>query len=216
LNPGALGQSDPSVPVIIVSEVRDYVRINAELVALLDSGHPRIRLEGAEGQRLLASGLAGPWQATVEIQGRTGPELAANLEGPGLRIVARGNTQDGAGRALRAGMILVVGDAGDGVGYAQSGGTLVVTRDVGHRAGLGQSGGILAVLGSTGRLAGDRQSGGTFFLGRGEVGPYPGRGRRGGKRVGWLDPWDDQNRIAWNDVVEAVSPWVDPLILERR
>ena len=216
MNPEALGESDPLVPVIIVPEVRDYVRINAELVALLDSGHPRIRLDGAEGQRLLASGLVGPWRATIEIQGRTGPELAANIDAPGLRIVARGDTQDGAGRGLKAGIIVVVGDVGDGVGYAQSGGTLVVTGDAGHRAGLGQSGGILAVLGKSGRLAGDRQSGGTFFLGRGGVGPYPGLGRRGGRRVGWFDPWDDQDRTAWNDLVEAVSPWVDPSILERQ
>lgn len=154
------GAAAPPVPVILVPEVRDYVRINAELVALLDQGHTWIRLEGAEGQRLLAAGLVGSWMATVEILGRTGPELAANLAAPGLRIIARGATLDGAGRGLRAGLIVVDGAVGDGLGYGQSGGTLIVTGNAGHRAGLAQSGGTLAVLGRTGRLTGDRQSGG--------------------------------------------------------
>lgn len=202
--------------MIIVPEVRDYVRINAELVSLLDRGHRQIRLVGAEGQRLLASGLVGGWQSVIEVDGHTGPELAANLDAPRVRIVARGNTLDGVGRGLKSGLILVDGDAGDAVGYAQSGGSLVVTGSAGHRAGLGQSGGTLAVLSSTGRLAGDRQSGGIFFLGPGGTGPYPGRGQCGGRRVGWLDPRDTLDQVAWNDLVEAVSPWVDPMILKRR
>ncbi len=202
-------------PVIVVPEVRDYVRINAELVALLDQGHPRIRLEGAEGQRLLASGLVGRWDAVIEVEGRTGPELAADLDAPGLRIIARGGTADGLGRGLRAGTILLIGDAGDGVGYAQSGGLLVVAGSVGHRAGLAQSGGTLAVLGSTGRLAGDRQSSGFFFLGRGGFGPYPGRGQSGGSRVAWIDPLGPLEQAAWSGMVEAVSPWVDPPALVR-
>jgi methylamine---glutamate N-methyltransferase subunit B len=88
------GQEPPTLPI---PEIRDYQKINAELVALLDEGHRLVRLEGAEGQRLLASGLAGSWDAVIEIVGRTGPEVAANLDAPGLMIVARGSMADGAG-----------------------------------------------------------------------------------------------------------------------
>ncbi len=79
-------------PSLSIPEIRDYQKINAELVALLDQGHRLVRLEGAEGQRLLASGLSGSWQAVVEIVGQTGPEVAADLDAPDLVIVARGPT----------------------------------------------------------------------------------------------------------------------------
>ncbi len=214
-----VGESPPGppaeVPVILVPEIRDFVRINAEIVGLLNLGHDRIRLEGAEGQRLLAAGLVGPWRAVIEVEGRTGPELAANLDAPGLRIVAWGPTVDGAGRGLQAGTVLILGDVGDGLGSAQTGGTLVVVGSAGHRAGLGQSGGTLAVLGATGRLAGDRQSGGICFLGAAGSGPFPGRGQRGGRRVAWLDPLGAADQLAWDALVEAVSPWVEPAILVR-
>ena len=203
-------KQEPAVPVILVPEVRDYGRINAELVALLDQGHRTIRLEGAEGQRLLASGLVGLWRAVIEVEGRTGPEFAANLDAPSLRIVARGETADGAGRGLRSGTVIIDGDAGDGLGYAQSGGSLFVVGNAGHRAGLAQSGGILAVFGSTGRLAADRQSGGRFFLGPRGAGPYLGRGQQGGRRIGWLDPLEPHDLTAWKLLMEAVSPWLYP------
>lgn len=209
------GEPDPVVPTILVPEVRDYVRINAEIVALLDRGHSHIRLDGADGQRLLAAGLAGPWDATIEIRGRTGPEVAANLNAPGLRIIARGATRDGAGRGLRAGLILVDGDVGDGLGYAQGGGTLVVTGDAGHRASLCQAGGISAILGMAGRLAGDRQTGGWLFLGAGGSGPHPGRAQRGGSRLDWLDPLAPAAQEAWDQLVAQVRPFLDPALLVR-
>ena len=203
------------VPVILIPEVRDYVRINTEIIGLLDQGRTIIRLEGAEGQRLLASGLVGSWDATIEIMGRTGPELAANLDAPGLRIIARGSTLDGAGRGLRAGMLLILGDGGDGLGAAQVGGTLVVTGNSGHRAGLNQAGGTLAVLGLTGRLAGDRQTGGWFFLGKPGASAHAGRGQRGGHRVGWSDPLDGEGAAAWSDLIARTQPWIEPATLVR-
>ena len=208
------GQDPPSLPI---PEIRDYQKINAELVALLDEGHRLVRLEGAEGQRLLASGLSGPWNAVVEIVGRTGPEVAANLDAPGLVIVARGSTADGAGRGLRAGRVVILGDAGDAIGYAQSGGILVVQGAAGHRVGLAQSGGTLAILGSTGRLACDRQAGGRCFLVRGQVGPHAGRGRRGGRLIELPDPigFDPDDVLAWQEVVELVGPWIAPSSLPR-
>ncbi len=203
------------VPIIVVPEVRDFVRINAEIMNLLNLGYSRVRLEGAEGQRLLAAGLVGPWRATIEISGRTGPELGANLDAPGLQIIARDSTLDGAARGLRSGTIVVIGDGGDGLGVAQSGGLLVVTGNVGHRAGLGQAGGVLAVLGSTGRLAGDRQTGGHFFLGQGSSGPFAGRAQSGGKRLSWFEPLNAPDRVIWEHLSEAVSPWIEPSIMKR-
>jgi methylamine---glutamate N-methyltransferase subunit B len=208
--PETVGGQEP--PSVSIPEIRDYQKINAELVALLDQGHRLVRLEGAEGQRLLAAGLIGSWNAVVEIAGWTGPEVAANLDAPGLTIVAGGSTADGAGRGLRAGRVLIIGDAGDAVGYAQSGGILVVRGSAGHRAGLAQSGGTLAILGDIGRLAGDRQSGGRLFSPRGQLGPHAGRGRRGGRLIQGphsvgFDPDDSR---AWLEVGGFIAPWIAP------
>ena len=196
-----------SVPILVVPEIRDYRRINEEIVALLNLGHSQIRLEGVEGQRLVASGLAGSWQATIEVEGRIGPEFGANLDAPGLRIIAVGDTLDGAGSGLRSGTILINGHAGSGLGYAQSGGLLVVGGDAGDRAGLTQSGGTVAVLGSVGRLAGDRQEGGFFFLGSGRTGPHASRGQRGGHLVAWSVPLGPEESLAWQAVAAAAGPW---------
>ena len=208
--------ADPhSVPVILIPEVRDFVRINAEIVGLLNLGHQRIRLEGAEGQRLIAAGLTGGWRGVIEVFGRTGPEFAANLAAPELRIIGHGSTLDGAGRGLRAGLIAISGNAGDGLGAAQSGGTLLVTGTAGHRAGLGQTGGTLAVLGSTGRLAGDRQAGGLFFVGAAGVGLSAGRGQRGGARIAWGDPLQPAEQLAWDALRSATCPPLDPALFGR-
>lgn len=204
-------------PTLLIPEIRDYQKINAELIALLDKGYSFVRLEGAEGQRLLVSGLDGPWSAVIEILGRTGPELGSELDAPGLVVVARGSTADGAGRGLRAGRLVILGDAGDAVGYGLSGGTLVVSGSTGHRSGLAQTGGTLAILGKTGRLTGDRQSGGRLFVCRGQLGPHAGRGSRGGRLIelptdGELD---SEEALAWSEVVEHISPWIDPSILPQ-
>lgn len=202
-------------PVLAIPEIRDYQRINAELAALLDAGHRRVRLEGAEGQRLLVSGLVGAWEAVVEVDGRTGPECAADLDAPGLVVVCSGRAADGAGRGLKAGRVLFLDGAGDATGYAQEGGLLVVAGPVGHRAGLAQAGGTLALLGPVGRLAGERQSGGRAFVVPGRIGPHAGRGRVGGRWIelaagGGLAPED---RAAWLEVTGLVSAWADPAIL---
>ncbi|WP_435010537.1 glutamate synthase [Tundrisphaera lichenicola] len=202
---------EPEPPSLNIPEIRDYQRINSEVATLLDQGHPRIRLEGAEGQRLLASGLNGAWQATIEILGRTGPELGAGLNAPGLVILARGSTADGAGRGLRAGTLVILGSAGDAAGYGQAGGLLIVDGPVGHRAGLAQSGGTLVVVGSTGRLPSDRRVGGYFFVCRGPLGPFPGRGSRGGRLIDLpesrsiLDPEDAK---AWDSARLSASRWI--------
>jgi formylmethanofuran dehydrogenase subunit C len=204
--------TEPEPPTLVVAEIRDYQRINAELKIRLDEGHPLVRLVGAEGQRLLVSGLSGGWNAVVEVEGRTGPEFAADLNAPYLKVIGRGSTADAVARGLRAGLVVILGDCGDVAGFDQSGGTLVVTGSVGHRPGLTQSGGTFVVLGSAGRLAGDGQSGGWLFLSRDHVGPHAGHAQRGGRLVlmpdeAGLNPADLE---AWRATQAAAAPWVDP------
>lgn len=171
--PRAAGQ----VPV---EEVRDYRRVNAEIVRLLDAGHTRVQLTGVEGQRLLVSGLRGAWRAEVELLGRAGPELAADLDAPDL-IVRASAVADGAARGLRSGALVVSGPAGDGLAYELAGGTVVVAGAAGHRAGLRMTGGRLLLLGPVGRLLADRQSGGDVLAARAWVGPWSRHGATGGE-----------------------------------
>jgi hypothetical protein len=166
--------------VLSIPEIRDYDRINAELAVRLDAGLAHVRLIGAEGQRLLLAGLSGAWSALVEIEGNTGPELGAALQAPGLTIVVRGTTGDGAASGLRAGNVILLGRTGEALGYAQESGTVLAAAGAGHRAGLGQRGGVLVALGPIGRLAGERQAGGQFFAEADRLGPYAGHARRGG------------------------------------
>lgn len=169
--------------VLSIPDIRDYERINAEVAQRLDEGACRIRLAGAEGQRFLGAGLAGSWNAVIEIEGWAGPELAADLDAPGLTVVCHGPAGDGAGRSLRAGRLLIRGPAADALAYAQVGGTILAAEGAGARAGLNQRGGVLAILGPVGRLAAERQAGGLIFAYRDRVGPHAGRGARGGRLV---------------------------------
>lgn len=172
-----------SAPPIVVPELRDYQQINAELVRRLTLGQRHVRLEGVEGQRLLVSRISGSWQALVELEGNAGPELAAELDAPGLTVVCRGSAADGAGRGLAAGRLLIQGTAGAAIGYFQQGGLIVAAGDVGPRAGLAQRGGDLVLLAATGALAGERQSGGRLLYEQARVGPHFGHARRGGRLI---------------------------------
>jgi glutamate synthase domain-containing protein 3 len=190
------GPSSPAPDAILaVPEIRDYELINKELARLLSSGARRIVLSGVDGQRLLASGLRGGWEATIVIDGNAGPELAASLDSPSVTVLCHGSAADGAGSGLRAGRLAIEGDAGDGLGYDQRGGTIVAHGAVGHRAGLLQAGGLVALLGAVGRLANERQSGGLFVARGDRLGPDAGRGRRGGRilliEAGREHPVDD-------------------------
>ncbi len=170
-------------PPINVPELRDYQQINAELVRRLNLGQRRVRLEAVEGQRLLVSRLAGSWQAVVEIDGNAGPELAADLDAPGLVVVCHGTAADGAGRGLRAGRLILLERCGTAVGYFQQGGLILARADVGPRAGLNQQGGDLILLGRSGALTGERQTGGRLFLQTSLTGADPGFGARGGRQI---------------------------------
>ncbi|HMF35839.1 MAG TPA: glutamate synthase [Isosphaeraceae bacterium] len=172
-----------AAPSIVVPELRDYQQINAELVRRLNLGDRHVRLEGVAGQRLLVSRIAGAWQALIEVDGNAGPELAAELNAPGLTVVCRGSAADGAGRGLAAGRLLIGGEAGAAIGYFQRGGLIVAVGDVGPRAGLAQCGGDLVLLGKVGALAGERQAGGRLVFKQGRTGPHAGHGRRAGRLI---------------------------------
>jgi hypothetical protein len=211
VDPGAVG-------TVSVPDIRDYHLINAELAQRLDAGYRRVRLLGAEGQRLLVSRLRGAWEAVVEVEGHAGPELAAELDAPGLTVVCHGSAADGAARGLKSGFVLVIGDVGAAVGYALRGGTVVVAGQAGPRAGLNQQGGDLVLLGPAGPLAGERQSGGRLFAVGPTVGPHLGRGCRGGRLIeprsheqvlSGLDPDDASDLGRW---LERASPWIGPRV----
>lgn len=198
------------VPSLIVPEIRDYQRINLQIVQWLEEGQRRIRLIGVEGQRLLGAGLRGGWNATIEVEGDAGPELASDLDAPDLRFICSGSAADGAGRGLRAGSVLILGSAGDVLGYGQSGGTLVVAGAVGNRAGLAQSGGVLILGGDVGRFLGDRQSGGLVFVRRGTIGPHAGHGRVGGRLIGpGFEPARTEDMALIESAQRSLAPWLE-------
>ncbi len=201
------------VPVILIPEVRDYQRINSELVARLDEGHRLIRLAGADGHRLLVSRLVGNWNAVIEIGGRVGPEIAFGLDAPGLTVVCRGSTADGAGSGLKNGRLVILGDTGNAVGHAQCGGEIVVVKDAGHRAGLNQAGGTLVLLGNAGRLVGERQSGGSIHAWLEKLGPHAGHAHRGGELISLSDRTPGKHQDRLNALWVALRPWVpDPTL----
>ncbi len=213
--------SNRSGPVLPVPEIRDYQQINAQVIQNLGAGHRWIRLAGVEGQRLLLSGLNGPWNALIEVEGCAGPELAADLEAPGLTVVCLGAVADGAGRDLREGRLLILGEAGDCLGYHQRGGVIVAASRSGHRAGLEQAGGLLLLGGPIGRLGAERQSGGRIVLLDAEFGPNLAFGRRGGRLIapGLPDRVFERPDLAdWTTMARAIDglePWLPPGFLER-
>jgi formylmethanofuran dehydrogenase subunit C len=167
-------------PVVLsVPEVRDYARINAQVLRWLDSGRTRIELAGVANQRLLLAGLAGPWEARIDVQGDAGPELAASMNAPNVVVTCLGSAADAAGRELAGGTLRILGDASDCAGYRQRGGLILVAGSAGHRAGLEMSDGLMVILGGSGRLCGHLQHGGRLIV-SGTAGPFPGFARDGG------------------------------------
>jgi hypothetical protein len=132
---------------------------------------------------LLASGLSGPWEAIVEVDGNAGPELAAEMDAPGITVLCRGTAADGAGRGLVAGTLMLLGAAGAAAGYLQRGGLIVAAGDAGPRPGLCQQGGDLVLLGRAGSLAGERRTGGRLFFHASRAGRHPDFAARGGRSV---------------------------------
>lgn len=200
---------------IAIPEIRDYRAINLEIVRLLEQGHRAIRLVGVGGQRLLAAGIVGDWEAVIDLDGDAGPELAAGLDAPGLTIIGGGSAEGGAASGLRAGRVVVLGPVGTAFGYAQRGGLAVAVGAAGPRAGLLQSGGDLVLLGDAGPMAGERQSGGRLFAAAG-LGAHAGHGRRGGRLIrvgpGGGSAERDADRAAWLSAIAPVRRWLDVAI----
>jgi len=203
----------PAPVVLSIPEIRDYRTINGELVRHLDRGCQSFHLTGANGHRLLVSGLAGSWNAVIEVIGDAGPELAAQMDAPGITVVCRGSTADGGASRLKAGRVLILGTAGPAFGYALRGGLAMVVGTSGARAGLRQRGGDLILLGRAGPLVGERQLGGRLLT-HAELGPHAGRGRLGGRFIrmdagsGLLG--DDEDRAAMGSALSAFDPWLSP------
>ncbi len=211
--PDAEAGSDRPEPdaLVDVAEIRDYAQINAHLVQALDRGARVVRLTGVDGQRLLGFRLKGPWNAVIEVDGPAGPELAAEMDAPNLRVVALQNAADGAGRGLRAGRLLILGSVADGLGYSMLGGSILALGGAGARAGLRQQGGLLAISGPVGPLAAERQSGGTFWSLAGPIGNHPSRGRRGGRLLAnGFDTPDTPDRAQLRDATLGLEPWLPP------
>jgi glutamate synthase domain-containing protein 3 len=182
----ASSESEPGTDpqrTIVVPDIRDYHRINREVVQSLELGTTRLRLAGVEGQRLLLHGLTGPWTATIVIDGSAGPELASELNARGITVICAGGAADGAGCALVSGTLVVLGACGTAVGYDQRDGMIAAAAAVGPRAGLDQKGGCLILGGAVGRLAGERQGGGWLLLLGDEAVANLGYARRGGRLV---------------------------------
>jgi formylmethanofuran dehydrogenase subunit C len=172
-----------AILILEVPEIRDYQRINRAVRQALDAGTNRIQLRGVDGQRLLLHRLRGGWHATIEIDGNAGPELARELDAPGLLVDCLGDVADGAAGALAGGAIFIRGNAGLALGIDQRGGLIVAQGATQARAGLNQRGGVLWLLGSAGPLAGERQQGGILLLSGALVGPLRGHARQGGEIV---------------------------------
>ena len=210
----------PAAEVVLsVPEIRDYRAINGELVRHLDLGARSLRLTGANGQRLLVSGLAGPWTAVIEVVGNAGPELAEGLDAAGLTVVCRGSVADGGASGLRAGRVLVLGASRAGLRVCS-------TRGAGHGGGdrrgpcraLSAWGGLI-LIGQIGPLAGERQSGGRLLTSA-ELGPHSGRGRRGGRFIQMMSRRRDprRGRSSRDDVgvfgVQSLAGSVGPDVID--
>jgi methylamine---glutamate N-methyltransferase subunit B len=199
--------------VLSVPEIRDYRTINGELVRHLDQGCQSFRLTGVNGHRLLVAGLAGSWTAVIEVVGGAGPELAAEMDAPGVTVVCRGSTADGGASRLKSGRVLILGAAGPAFGYALRGGLAMVVGTSGARAGLRQLGGDLILFGHAGPLAGERQLGGRLLT-HADLGPHAGRGRLGGRfirmDVGGGVLGDAEDRAAMGAALSAFNPWLSP------
>ena len=151
----------------------------------------------------------------IEVVGDAGPELAAEMDAPGVTVVCRGSTADGGASRLKSGRVLILGAAGPAFGYALRGGLAMVVGTTGARAGLRQLGGDLILFGLAGPLVGERQSGGRLLT-HAELGPHAGRGRLGGRfirmDVGGGVLGDAEDRAAMGSALSAFSPWLGPCL----
>ena len=180
--PTSPGRRPPPDSIVVVAEIRDYERINAEMVQRLDAGRQKILLKGAEGQRLLLAGLAGPWTAVVEIEGNAGPELAAAVSSPRADGASRreGRRRSGPGpprgpsdRPRRRGRRARL-RSGRGDHHRRRG-----RRDT--APGWASAAACSSSWGASAGSPAIARRGARLFVLADRLGPYAGRGQRGGR-----------------------------------
>lgn len=143
-----------------------YARLNDEIRARIRAGERELRLINVNGQRYIGGGIEAP-NVRITVQGVTGEDLAAFMEGPTVDVM--NNAQDGVGNTMSDGTVLVRGMAGDVVGYGMRGGKIFIRDDVGYRVGIHMKGfrdkqPVLVVGGCAGDFFGEYQAGGCLIL----------------------------------------------------
>ncbi|MBN1289704.1 MAG: hypothetical protein JXA49_08725 [Actinobacteria bacterium] len=164
-----------------------YRELNGRVRELIDKGCKEIVLNGVNGQRYIADGIAS--EVKIVINGVPGNDLGAFMSGP--HIIVNDNAQDCVGNTMNAGKIIIKGHAGDVLGYGMRGGKLFVTGDVGYRVGIHMKSykkqvPVIVAGGRAGDFFGEYMAGGILvLLGMGEgdrpiAGSYLGTGMHGG------------------------------------
>ncbi|MBN2168749.1 MAG: hypothetical protein JW738_05850 [Actinobacteria bacterium] len=164
-----------------------YRELNSRVRELIDKGCKEIILDGVNGQRYIADGIAS--EVKIVINGVPGNDLGAFMSGP--YVLVNENAQDGVGNTMNAGKIVIKGHAGDVLGYGMRGGKLFITGDVGYRVGIHMKSykkqvPVIVAGGRAGDFFGEYMAGGILvLLGLGEddrpiAGSYLGTGMHGG------------------------------------
>ncbi|MFA5866113.1 MAG: hypothetical protein WC975_15685 [Phycisphaerae bacterium] len=166
-----------------------YAQLNEQVRELIRKGEKDINIVNVNGQRYIGGGVEAQ-DVKIRIQGVTGEDLGAFMEGPTIEVM--NNAQDGVGNTMNDGTIIIRGLAGDVVGYGMRGGKIFIRDDVGYRVGIHMKGfkdkqPVLVVGGCAGDFFGEYQAGGCLILlgltksrKKSVVGDYCGTGMHGG------------------------------------
>ncbi len=166
-----------------------YADLNNQIRTLIREGEKDITLMNISGHRYIGGGLVAE-DVNITVNGVTGEDLAAFMEGP--RVEVNNNAQDGVGNTMNDGEVIIHGLAGDVVGYGMRGGKIFIRDDVGYRVGIHMKGfrnkqPVLVVGGCAGDFFGEYQAGGCLILlgltktrKNSVVGDYCGTGMHGG------------------------------------
>ncbi len=165
-----------------------YRQLNERIREVTASGDMKVRVNNAEGQRYIGTGLGAG--VSIAIDGVPGNDLAAFMDGAEIRVL--GNAQDGVANTMNAGKVVVVGDAGDILGHSMRGGRIYVKGSVGYRCGIhmkayGSRFPVVVIGGGSGPYLGEYMAGGVIVVlglnveaGRSPVGEWVGTGMHGG------------------------------------
>lgn len=151
--------------VVIDAEGVYYRQLNEQIREEVRNGATEIVLNNIKGQRYIGNGLTGDLKFI--LNGVAGPDTAAFMQGPYLRI--EGNAQDGVGNTMDDGTVVINGMAGDVLGYAMRGGRVYVRQDVGYRVGIHMKSyldkqPVIVVGGKAGDFLGEYMAGGMIIL----------------------------------------------------